>query len=180
MANGLAVLTHHSEPMTTLRARPSPNTPSQFLSIQYLRALAASLLDRARRIDRSLPADEDAIERTIQQYADETGWTKPLVIKWLDSPTEVHQHLSGLGLDALLDMDAATFWRRCEPSVTADEELFDRCWSAKLEADRLLDVREAERALMAPKLLAKSRAMSNNLSPEEGFQDKAISAQIGC
>ena len=65
------------------------------------------------------------------------------------------------------------------PPVTTDEKLFDRCWSAKLEADWLLDVRKAEQALMAPKLQAKSGVLSNNLSPEEVFQARAISAQIG-
>ena len=48
-----------------------------------------------------------------------------------------------------------------------------------MEADRLIGVREAERMLMAPKLLAKTRAQSSNLSESEVFRVRALSAQIG-
>jgi hypothetical protein len=43
----------------------------------------------------------------------------------------------------------------------------------------ILGVEEYDRMLMAPKLLAKSRAMSANRSDEEIFKIRAVSAQIG-
>ena len=147
-------------------------------TLDRLHPLTRSLLDRARRIDRRRPADRTAIERTIRRYADETGWARPLVIEWMDTPTDVHGYLCTLGLDALLNMGSANFWRRCQPPVTADD-LFDRCYDARTEADRLLDVRKSEQALMASKLKAKLRAQSSHLSPEEVFRARAISAQIG-
>jgi hypothetical protein len=46
-------------------------------------------------------------------------------------------------------------------------------------ANELLGVEEHDRMLTAPKLLAKSQAMSANRSDEEGFRVRAVSAQIG-
>lgn len=147
--------------------------------IDRLHPLTRSLLDRARRIDRSRSADKEAIERTIRQYADETGWTGPFVIEWIETPTDVHEYLASLGLDALLNMATANFWRRCVPPITHDENIFDRCFEAQAEAGHLLRVREFEHMLMAPKLEAKSMALSNKLPIEAIFKVRAISAQVG-
>ena len=165
--------------MTSGLANPVLALGHEERTLDRLHPLTRSLLDRARRIDRRSAPDKNAIERTIREYADLTGWTKPLVIKWMDSPTDVLEHLNGLGLGALLDMGSATFWRRCRPAMTEDEKVFDRCYDVHMEADRLLHVNKTERILMAPKLLAKIRAQSSNLSESEVFQVRAISAQIG-
>ncbi|WP_079606575.1 hypothetical protein [Bradyrhizobium erythrophlei] len=119
------------------------------------------------------------VDRTIRQFADRSGCTKPLVIKWMDTPTEAFDHLSRYGLDALLDMGTASFWRRAQPPVPRDEETFDRAFEARMMANELLGIDESDRTLMAPKLLAKSKAKSENASDEEVFRVRAVSAQIG-
>jgi hypothetical protein len=142
--------------------------------------LTRSLLKRARKanVGRETP-DRFRVERTIRQFGDASGWTKPLVIKWMDSPTDAFDHLGRLGLDALLDMGTASFWRRAQPPVPCDEEAFDRAFEVRMMANELLGVDERDRLLMAAKLLAKSKAKSENASDEEVFRVRAASAQIG-
>jgi hypothetical protein len=142
--------------------------------------LTRALLERARRTNRHHHApDTTIIERMIRPIADASGSTKPLVIKWVDTPTDAFDHLSLLGLDALLDMGTASFWRRAQPPVSHDEETFDRAFEVRMMANELLGVAQHDRTLMAPKLLAKSRAMSASSSDEEVFRVRAVSAQIG-
>jgi hypothetical protein len=142
--------------------------------------LTRSLFQRAQRIGRGHSApDREMAERTIWQFADASGWTKPLVIKWMDTPTDAHHHLSRFGLDALLDMGSASFWRRTQPPASHDEEAFERAFEVRMMASELLGVDEHDRTLMAPKLLAKSQAMSANSSNEAIFRVRAASAQIG-
>jgi hypothetical protein len=142
--------------------------------------LTQSLLARARTIGcgRCVPNRAKA-ERTIRQFADASGWTKPLVIKWKDTPTDAFDHLRRFGLDALLDMGTSSFWRRAQPPAPRDEDAFERAFEVRMAANGLLSVDERDRALMAPKLLAKSRAISANRSDEEIFKTRAVSAQIG-
>jgi hypothetical protein len=72
--------------------------------------LTRSLLERAQRIGRDCYAPDRAMaDRAIRQLADASGWSKPLVIKWMDTPTDAYDHLSRFGLDALLDMGSASF-----------------------------------------------------------------------
>jgi hypothetical protein len=97
----------------------------------------------------------------------------------MDSPTDAFDHLSRYGLDALLDMGTASFWRRVQPPLPRDEETFDRAFEVLMMANELLGVDERDRALMAPKLLAKSIATSANLPNGEVFRVRAVSAQIG-
>jgi hypothetical protein len=145
-----------------------------------LHPLTRSLLERARMIDVSRRApDRIMVERTIRQLADASGRAEPLVIKWMDTPTDAFGHLSQLGLEALLDMGTARFWRRAQPPLLVDEEAFERTFEVRMTANELLSVDEHDRILMAPKLLAKSRATSAKLSDEEIFKIRAISAQIG-
>jgi hypothetical protein len=142
--------------------------------------LTRSLLERARRTNRRCgQPDRARVERTIRQFSDASGWTKPLVIKWMDSPTDAFDHLSRLGLDALLDMGTASFWRRAQPPVPSDEETFDRAFEVRMMANELLGVEEHDHALMAPKLLAKSKAISAHASNKDVFRVRAASAQIG-
>jgi hypothetical protein len=142
--------------------------------------LTRSLLERARRIGRGGDApDRAAVERTIRQFADASGWTKPLVIKWTDTPTEAFDHLSRFGLDVLLDMGSTVFWRPDQPPAPRDAETFDRAFEVRMVANSLLGVDGHDRMLMAPKLRAKCQAMSANRSAEEVFRVRAVSAQIG-
>jgi hypothetical protein len=151
-----------------------PNTPAA----GQCHPLTRSLLERAGRRGRDTP-DRAMAEQTIRQFAGTSGWTKPLVIKWMDTPTDTHDHLSRIGLDALLDMGTTGFWRRDQPPAPLDAETFDRAFEARMTASGLLGVDDHDRMLMAPKLLAKSRAMSANLWDEEIFKIRAVSAQIG-
>jgi hypothetical protein len=142
--------------------------------------LTQSLLERARRIDHGRDAsDRAAIQWTIRQFADASGWTRPLVIKWMDTPTDVHDHLSRLGLDALLNIGTTSFWRRVQPPASPDEETFDHVFEVRMMANELLGVDEHDRVLTTPKLLAKSQAMLANASDEEVFRVRAVSSQIG-
>ena len=118
-------------------------------------------------------------ERATRQFADASGWTKPLVIKWMDTPTDAFDHLGRFGLDALLDMGTTGFWRRGQPPAPRDAEKFDRAFEVRMMASALLGVDEHDRMLMAPKLLAKSQAMSASMSDRDVFGVRAVSAQIG-
>jgi hypothetical protein len=142
--------------------------------------LTRSLLERARRTNLpGMAPDRTMVERTIRELADASGSTKPLVIKWMDTTSDAHDHLSRLGLDALLDMGTTRFWRRFQAPVSSDMETFDRCFEVRMVANELLGVDEHDRLLMAPKLRAKSRAISASLSGEEIFRVRAVSSQIG-
>jgi hypothetical protein len=142
--------------------------------------LTRSLLDRARRAGMGLGRTETrSIERIIHRLGEATGRERPLVIKWMDTPTEAFDHLCQFGLDALLDMGTSRFWRRAQPPAPRDEDTFERAFEVRMMANELLCVEEHDRMLMAPKLIAKSRAMSANRSDEEIFKIRAVSAQIG-
>jgi hypothetical protein len=142
--------------------------------------LTQSLLKRARRTNlRRMAPDRTVVERTIRQLADASGCTEPPVIKWMDTPTDVHDHLSRLGVDALLDMGTTRFWRRFQPPASSDVETFDRAFEVRMMANELFGVEGHDRALMAPKLLAKAKATSTNPSAKEIFRVRAVSSQIG-
>jgi hypothetical protein len=142
--------------------------------------LTRSLLDRARGIDqRRDPLDNAMVERTIRQFADRSGHAAPLVIKWMDTPMDAFDHLSRLGLDALLDMGSAGFWLRARLPVARDVAALDVAFEVRMVANELLGVDEHDRTLMAPKLLAKSQAISARRSDEEVFRVRAVSSQIG-
>jgi hypothetical protein len=142
--------------------------------------LTRSLLDRARRIGRDSSAPDRArVERAVRRFADLSGNTNALVIKWMDTPADAFDHLSRFGLDALLDMGSASFWRRAQPPAAPDEETFERAFEARMTANELLGVDKHGRLLMAPKLRAKSHAVSADASDGEIFRVRAVSSQIG-
>jgi hypothetical protein len=92
------------------------------------------------------------------------GYADPPVIKWLADPSCAFDHLSGYGLDALLQMSTASLWRRARPSSRLDAESLDLSLVlGRLIAD-IVGVEDHDRALMAPKLLSKSKAMAGNAS----------------
>jgi hypothetical protein len=168
-----ALLTGTVCPARSLAARDVPD-------IGRCHPLTRSLLDRARRTGLGLGRTETrSIERIIHRLGEATGRERPLVIKWIDTPTEAFDHLCRFGLDALLDMGTSRFWRRTQPPAPRDEEAFERAFEVRMTANEFLGVNEHDRMLMAPKLLAKSRAISANRSDVETFKTRAISAQIG-
>jgi hypothetical protein len=97
----------------------------------------------------------------------------------MDGKSDDLDHLSRLGLDALLDMGSASFWRRVQPPGAHEAKGFDHAFDVRMMANELLGVEEHDRILMGPKLLAKSHAILTNRSDEEIFRVRAISSQIG-
>jgi hypothetical protein len=142
--------------------------------------LTRSLLESARRVGRSrIGPNRAMVERAIQQLANASSYAGRPVIKWMDTPSDAFDHLSRYGLDALLDMGTAGFWRGFQPRVSADARTLDRAFEVRLLAGELLCVDEHDRSLMTPKLRAKSEAMSAGRSDGEVFRVRAVSSQIG-
>ena len=81
------------------------------------------------------------------------------VIKWMESPAEAFNRLSGHGIDALLRMGTANFWRESlSPAVfDEDEEVLERSFDLRCLAAEILRVDDWDQVLMAPKLSAKSK-----------------------
>jgi hypothetical protein len=119
------------------------------------------------------------VERAVRHFADSSGYAGRPVIKWMDTPSDAFDHLGRFGLDALLDIGTTTFWRRFRPQVPLDAKAFDRAFEVRMLANALLGVDEHDRLLMAPKLRAKSEAMSASTSDGEVFRVRAVSSQIG-
>jgi hypothetical protein len=81
--------------------------------------------------------------------------------------------------DALLEMGTARFWRGFPPQVPSDAKAFEHAFEVRMLANELLGADEQVRLLMAPKLRAKSAAMSASASDGEIFRVRAVSSQIG-
>jgi hypothetical protein len=158
---------------------PSPGEPDMAGADEW-HPLTRSLLERAQEIGRGRRAPDQAkAERAIRQIAGASSRAGPPVIKWMDTPTDAHDHLSRFGLDALLDMGTKKFFRRFQPPAPSDVETFERCFEVRMVADELLGVDEHDHTLMAPKLRAKAQAISANASDDEVFWVRAVSSQIG-
>ncbi len=151
-----------------------------FPAAQSWHPLTRSLLDRARRAslaDRR--ADTSLVERVIRNTARARGCANPPVIKWLADPSGAFDHLSQYGLDALLRMGTASLWHCAGPSVSSDDRSLDLSFILGGLVAGIVGVEAHDRALMAPKLLAKSAAMVGNASVEAVFEVRAVAAQIG-
>jgi hypothetical protein len=136
--------------------------------------LTQSLLDRARRAGQRL--DRPRVERIVHEVAEEHG---RLIIKWMENPTRAFEHMSRYGLDELVQMGTARFWSAPRPFPVTDEGTAERSFELNWRATQLLRVDEHDRALMAPKLIAKARAMTTQSGPEAIFEARAVAAQIG-
>ena len=154
--------------------------PPQTTDWMELHPLSQSLLDRARLIGRCpIPPDRALIERKILELADSAGHAERPVIKWMDTHSDAFDYLSWFGLDALLEMGTAKFWRRSLRPESPDAGAFDRAFEVRKLATELLGVEHQGDLLMAPKLCAKSRAVSAAVVDSEVFRVRAISAQVG-
>jgi hypothetical protein len=76
-------------------------------------------------------------------------------------------------------MDTAGLWRRARPPIPFDEESLNLSLVLGGLIAEIVRVEDHDRALMAPKLLAKSEAMEGNVSLEALFEVRAVAAQIG-
>jgi hypothetical protein len=119
------------------------------------------------------------VERAIWRVAESSGCGEGPVIKWMDTSSAAFDYLSRFGLDALLDIGTASFWRRFPLARPPDVKAFEHAFEVRMLANELLGVKEQDRLLMAPKLRAKSAAMSASASDGEVFRVRAVSSQIG-
>jgi hypothetical protein len=136
--------------------------------------LTESLLDRGRRAGQQL--DRPRLERVIREVAWEHG--RP-VIKWMEFPDRAFEHLRRYPLNELALMPTAQLWP-FPPPVSAGgrdaaEHSFELCW----HATQVLRVEEHGRALMAPKLAYKAKAIASQSRSELIFEARAIAAEIG-
>jgi hypothetical protein len=142
--------------------------------------LTRSLLRRAGRASSADGrTDTTRVEHVIRAMADARGCARSPVIKWRPDPYCAFRHLSGYSLDALLQMDTGSLWRRATPSPSLDDESLNRSIILGGLVAEIVGVEHHDRALMAPKLLARSKAMAGNASAEASFEVRAVAAQIG-
>jgi hypothetical protein len=139
--------------------------------------LTRSLLDRARQAgDRP---DRIRVEHTVRELANAQGRVTRPVIKWTESPTDAFDHLRRHGLNALLRMGTASFWHEPLSPVAFDEDVLERSFALRCLAADILRVDDWDRALMAPKLSAKLRALTTSGTAGAIFEARAVAAQIG-
>jgi hypothetical protein len=136
--------------------------------------LTRSLLDRASRAGQRL--DRPRVERIIHEVSEEHR--RP-VIKWMESPARAFEHLSPYPLGDLMQMGTARFWPAPPPLSVTDEDAAERSFELYWHAAQVLKAEEHDRALMAPKVIAKRRATGAQSSPEAIFEIRAVAAQIG-
>jgi hypothetical protein len=88
--------------------------------------LTQSLLNRAQKANSAdKPVNTSQVDRIICETAVAQGCTKTPVIKWLADPSCAFDHLSGYGLDALLQMGTTSLWRRAGPLPPFDDRSLD-------------------------------------------------------
>ncbi len=124
--------------------------------------------------------DTSQVERVIAETSAAQGYARSPVIKWLPDPSSAHAHLSDRGLEKLLKMGSATLWSGRALLRRGDDRSLKntRCVRFEVVWD-IVGVEEHDRALMAPKLAAKSAAMTGSMSANDIFEVRAIAAQIG-
>jgi hypothetical protein len=136
--------------------------------------LTRSLLDRAGRAGQRL--DRPRVERIIHEVSEEHA--RP-VIKWMESPACAFEHLSRYPLGDLMQMGTARFWPALPPFAATDDDAAERSFELYWYAAQILKAEEHDRALMAPKVIAKRRAIEAQFSSEAIFEVRAVAAQIG-
>jgi hypothetical protein len=157
-----------------------PAKADQVPVAQSWHPLTQSLVHRAQNARSSgKRANTSQVDRIIRETAAAQGCTKSPVIKWVADPSCAFDHLSGYGLDALLQMGTASLWRRARASIPFDDRSLDLSLVLGEVIAGIVGAEDHDRVLMAPKLLSKSRAMAGNASAEAVFEVRAIAAQIG-
>ena len=153
-----------------IRERPAP-------ADQGWHPLTSPLLDRAARAGHR--TDRLLVEHTIHGVAERRRQHRPLMIKWLETPTRAFEHLSRYGWAELVRMRSASFWRTPLPSAGIGEDNPERWFDLYGHATNLLRVDEHDLALMAPKLAAKRRAKEAQHPRQAIFKIRAVAAHIG-
>jgi hypothetical protein len=76
-------------------------------------------------------------------------------------------------------MGTASLWSRAGPAIHFDDRSLNLSLVLGGIVADIIGVEDHDRALMAPKLRAKSKAMAENASAEAVFEVRAVAAQIG-
>jgi len=135
--------------------------------------LTRSLLERANRAGQ---VDRSRVERIIHELAVEHG--RP-VIKWIADPGRAFEHLLRYSLDELAQMPTAQFWPFPPFVSVANEEAEERSVELYLHANQVLRVEEYGRALLAPKLSYKARAITSSSLSAQVLEARSVAAEIG-
>jgi hypothetical protein len=131
--------------------------------------LTRSLPDRASRAGQRL--HRSRVERIIHEVSEEHG--RP-VIKWMESPARAFEHLSRYPLNDLMQMGTARFWPVPPPFVATNEDAAERSFELYWQAIQVLRAEEHDRALMAPKLMAKQRSMAVPSVPRRSLRPERL------
>jgi hypothetical protein len=162
-----------------LAVLPGKYPVADFISADDLAAIfglhpfTVSLLGRVAGAPSAV--DQSKVERFIRQRAEYLGHRRPPVIKWLPGPQAAFDHLSLQALADVLQMQNAAFWRQ-SGCPEMDEEILDRWCAISRLANDVLRPDEHDRALMAPKLVAKQSPPAN---ADAAFEVRVFAAQIG-
>jgi len=163
----LVNLVRLSGPNSSAGEEPAPTD-------QQWHPLTRSLLDRAGRAGQRL--DRPRVERIVHEVSEEHG--RP-VIKWMESPACAFEHLSRYPLNDLIQMGTAKFWPVPPLFTVTTDDAAERSFELYWHAAQILKAEEHDRALMAPKVIAKRRAIEAQFSSEAIFEVRAVAAQIG-
>jgi hypothetical protein len=139
--------------------------------------LTRSLLDRAGRAGQR--TDRFLVERAIHEITEARPEHRPLVIKWLETPTRAFEHLSRYGLDKLVRMRATSFWCGPLPAPVMGQDNPERSFDLYHHAANALKVEEHDLALTAPKVVAKRRATEAQYPRQAIVKIRSVAAQIG-
>jgi hypothetical protein len=139
-----------------------------------LRPLTRSLLDRAVGADHRL--DRPRVERVVGQLAGERG--RP-IIKWMDSPECVFEHLRRYPLNELVQMPIAQFWPAPPSGPVQDYAQLERSLDLYVLANRLLGVEEQCDELLGERLDFRGRLLGATPDPAAVFEAKVLAAEIG-
>lgn len=101
------------------------------------------------------------------------------VVPVFAAPARAFQHLCWYPLDELAQMPTAQLWPFPPPVLAATEDAEERSVGLYLQAVRVLRAEEHARALMAPKLSYKARAVASHSRPEQVLEARAFAAEIG-
>jgi hypothetical protein len=82
-------------------------------------------------------------------------------------------------LGDLMQMGTARFWTVPPLFTATNDDAVERSFELYWHAAQILKAEEHDRALMAPKVIAKRRAIEAQFSSEAIFEVRAVAAEIG-
>jgi len=95
----------------------------------------------------------------------------------MESPACAFEHLSRYPLNDLIQMGTAKFWPVPPLFTVTTDDAAERSFELYWHAAQILKAEEHDRALMAPKVIAKRRAIEAQFSSEAIFEVRAVAAR---